>query len=94
MPPTNAGGDRANNVGSNIVCYKCGQPGHMHPNCAQLKGNVHATAVRHEATPPMVGDPSSGPSPMDGEQEESEDDLQDHPTIEESAADAADVWDD
>jgi hypothetical protein len=92
-PPANTGGDRANNVGSNIVCYECGQPGHMCPNCPQLKGNVRAAAVWHEATPPTVGDPSSVPSPMDGEQEELEDDLKDHPTIEESAAEAADVWD-
>jgi Zinc knuckle len=49
-PPANTGGNRANNVGSNIVCYECGQPGHMHPNCPQLKGNVRAAAVRHEVT--------------------------------------------
>jgi hypothetical protein len=90
-PPTNAGGNRANNVGSNIVCYECGQPGHMCPNCPRLKGNVHA-AVRHEAAPPTVGDPSSGPPPMDGEQEGLEDDLKDHPMIKESAAEAADIW--
>jgi Zinc knuckle len=93
-PPANAGGDRANNAGNNVVCYECGQPGHMHPNCPQMKGNVHAAAVWHEATPPMVGDPSSGPPPMDGEQEQSEDNLKDHPMIKESAAEAADIWDD
>jgi Zinc knuckle len=86
MPPMNAGGNRVSNVGSNIVCYKCGQPGHMHPNCPRLKGNVHATAVWHDATPPMVGDPPSGPPPMEEEQEGVEDDLKDHPTIKESAA--------
>jgi Zinc knuckle len=32
-PPRNAGGDRVNNIGSNVVCYECGQPGHMRPNC-------------------------------------------------------------
>jgi hypothetical protein len=41
----------------------------------------------------MVGDPSSGPPPMEGEQEEAEDDLKDHPMIEEPAAEAADIWD-
>jgi Zinc knuckle len=75
-PPANAGGNRANNIGSNVVCYECGQPGHMHPNCPRLKGNVRATAVRHEATLPTVGDPSSGPPPMEEEQEGVEDDLQ------------------
>jgi Zinc knuckle len=93
-PPVNAGGDRANNVGSNVVCYKCGQPGHMHPNCPRLKGNVRATAVRREVTPPTVGDPSNESPPMEGGQEGSEDDLNDHPTIEEPAAEAADIWDD
>jgi Zinc knuckle len=93
-PPANAGHDRANNVGSNIVCYKCGQPGHMHPNCPQLKGNVCAAAMRHEVTLPTVGDPSNESPPMEGGQEGSEDDLNDHPTIEEPAAEAADIWDD
>jgi hypothetical protein len=75
----------------------------MCPNCPQLKGNVHATAVQHEATlpmagdpssgpPPMAGDPSSGPPPMEGEQEGSGDDLTDHSMIKEPAASAADIW--
>jgi hypothetical protein len=66
----------------------------MCPNCPQLKGNVHATAVRHDVTLPMAGDPSSGPPPMEGEQGESEVDLKDHPMIEEPAVGAADIWDD
>jgi hypothetical protein len=68
-PPINAGGERANNVGSNVVCYECGQPGHMCPNHPLLKGNVRATAVQHEATLPMAGDPPSGAPPMEGEQD-------------------------
>jgi hypothetical protein len=66
----------------------------MHPNCPQLKGNVRAAAVRHKATPPMVGDPSNESLPMEGGQEGSEDDLNDHPPIKEPAAKAADIWDD
>jgi hypothetical protein len=54
---------------------------------------VRAAAVWHKAAPPMVGDPSCRPPPMEGEQDGSEDDLNDHPTIEEPAAEAADVWD-
>jgi hypothetical protein len=55
---------------------------------------VCAAAVQHEVTPPTVGDLSSGPPPMEGEQDELEDNLEDHPMIEESAADTADIWDD
>jgi Zinc knuckle len=64
-PPANAGGDKANN----IVCYKCGQPGHMQPNCPQLKGNVYAAAVPRDTTPPTAGAQSDGLPPMEGEQE-------------------------
>jgi hypothetical protein len=66
----------------------------MHPNCPRLKGNIRATAVWHEVTPPTAGDPSNDSPPMEGGQEGLEDDLNDHPMIEEPTAEAADIWDD
>ena len=31
-----------------LVCYECGQTGHIKPNCPKLKGNVWLAAARVE----------------------------------------------
>ena len=31
-----------------LVCYKCGQMGHIKPNCPKLKGNVRVAAAHAE----------------------------------------------
>ena len=36
---------------NNIVCYQCGQTGHIKPNCPKLKGSVWIAAIHTEDVP-------------------------------------------
>src|SRR6266481_6144289 len=44
MPAANAGSKQAGPP----ICYKCKQPGHIHPDCPSLWGKPHINAARVE----------------------------------------------
>ena len=67
---------------NNVVCYECGQTGHIKLNCPKLKGSVQIAAIRTEDVPEESGN-------MEVEQETPD---EYHPATTQSVEGATDNW--
>ena len=76
---------------SNIVCYECGQSGHIKPNCPKLKGSVRVAAICAEDAPDESGDMEVEQEDPDEYQGERQDDEY-HPMITQSVEESTNDW--
>ena len=59
---------------NNVVCYECGQTGHIKPNCPKLKGSVWVAAIHTEDVPNEGGNMEVEQEASDEYQGEEQDD--------------------
>ena len=88
-PPVTTG-DRPT-THSNIVCYECGQSGHIKPNCPKLKGSVRVAAICTEDAPNESRDMEVEQENPDEYQGERQDDEY-HPMITQSVEESTNDW--
>ena len=76
---------------NNVVCYECGQTGHIKPNCPKIKGSVWVAAICTEDVPDESGNMELEQEPPDEYQGEEQDDNY-HPSTTQLVEENTDSW--
>ena len=76
---------------NNVVCYECGQTGHIKPNCPKLKGSVRVAAICTEDALDESGNMEAEQKVPDEYQGEELDDEY-HPVTTQSVEESTNEW--